>query len=488
MTESTEREVLLLEAGPDYCEPAALPEDLADGRYNSMRRHDWGYRHRPTVEQVRFPLPRGKVVGGSSAVNTCIALRGQPADYDEWAARGLPQWSWDHCLPAFKRLETDLDFDDPWHGTAGPLRLRRHTSSELATWQSTFLEACDQRGHPSCDDTNRPGSQGAGPHTMNRIEGRRISAAEAWLTPSVRARDNLSIQPGTQVLRVLTQSRRVTGLEVQVGRQRACIEAKQVVLCAGAIGTPTILLRSGIGPSAELARLGVETVADVPGVGARLLDHPGVAFFMRPKWGQSHREAPLIQTVLRTPSGHAGGLPDLQIQPGSSVPLPWIHLPLVSMMAVVGKPVGHGTIRWQGLRADDRPIIESRFLENETDRAVAMDGLRLALDLVRSPAMRDFGAHFYPSRRTLEERGRLERWIRKGCDSGYHPCGTVPMGSDDDPHAATDGQGRVRGILGLLVADASLMPTIPSANTNLCTLMIGERFGEWLRDEGLGLH
>ncbi|MBN95877.1 MAG: choline dehydrogenase [Deltaproteobacteria bacterium] len=481
-TESAARQVLLLEAGPDYCEPAHLPEDLADGRYNSMTRHDWGYRHRPTVEQVRFPLPRGKVVGGSSAVNTCIALRGQPADYDEWAERGLPQWSWAQCLPAFKRLETDLDFDEPWHGREGPLPLRRHTQEELASWQSAFLEGCDQRGHPQCEDTNRPGSHGAGPHTMNRIEGRRISAAEAWLTPSVRARSNLSIQPGAQVLRILTRNGKVTGVEAQVGRQIFCVQTKQVVLCAGAIGTPTILLRSGVGPRDELSRLGVDLVADVPGVGARLLDHPGVAFFMRPKWGRSHRGAPLIQTVLRVPSGAAGALPDLQVQPGSSVPLPWIHLPLVSMMAVVGKPVGHGSIRWPSLRLADRPIIESRFLEDATDRKVAMDGLQIALDLVHSPAMRDFGAHFYPSRKTLQERSRLERWIRKGCDSGYHPCGTAPMGPDDDPGAATDGHGRVRGVTGLIVADASLMPTIPSANTNLCTLMIGERFGEWLRD------
>ena len=140
--------MLLLEAGPDYPDDGLLPRDLRDGTRNSWRAHDWGFRHRPTPGQILFAFPRGKVVGGSSAVNTCIALRGQPYDYDEWAARGLPEWSWDACLPAFKRLEDDLDFDNEWHGKDGPIPIRRHPPGELVPWQAAFVEACRELGLP----------------------------------------------------------------------------------------------------------------------------------------------------------------------------------------------------------------------------------------------------------------------------------------------------------------------------------------------------
>jgi len=481
MTESSEHEVLLLEAGPDYPDPPELPKDLADGRFNSMSRHDWGYKHRPTVPQMRFPLPRGKVVGGSSAVNTCIALRGQPADFDEWAAMGLPDWTWEHCFPAFKRLENDLDFEADWHSQSGPLPLRRHSREELAPWQAAFLDACDEVGHPRCPDTNEPGSVGAGPHTMNRIEGRRISAAEAWLTPKVRARPNLRIRPHSEVRRVLFHNKKVVGVEVRSGKEVFTVATNRVVLCGGAIGTPTVLLRSGLGPQSELDRLGVEKVVDIPAVGAQLLDHPGVAFFMRPLWGHGDRRAPLIQTVLRFGSRGATVDPDILVQPGSSVPLPYIHFPFFSMMAVVGKPVGKGSIRWASLKGRARPTIESRFLEDARDRDVAVQGLQAALELVQTNAMRELARPLYPSQRVLADSVRLDALVRRICDSGYHPSGTVPMGVEGDPDAATDGRGRVRGVQGLLVADASLMPTITSANTHLPTLMIGERFGAWLQ-------
>lgn len=485
MTESSSHDVLLLEAGPDYPDPPLLPGDLADGRFNSMRHHDWGYRHRPTLPQMRFPLPRGKVVGGSSAVNTCIALRGQPDDFNEWAAMGLPDWSWEQCFPAFKRLENDLDFRTDWHGQEGPLPLRRHSRDELAPWQAAFLDACEEVGHPRCEDTNKPGSVGAGPHTMNRIDGRRISAAEAWLTPGVRARSNLRIRPHSEVRRVLFHNHTVEGVEIQSGRELIHVAAKRVVLCGGAIGTPTLLLRSGLGPRAELDRLGVDTVVDIPAVGAQLLDHPGVAFFMRPRWGRGDRRFPLIQTVLRFGSKGGAVNPDILVQPGSSVPLPRIHLPLFSMMAVVGKPVGKGMIRWASLKRAAPPVIESRFLEDARDRAVAVAGLQAALELVQTDVMRDLARPLYPSARLLGDSQRLDGFVRRICDSGYHPCGTVPMGPEGVPHAATDGRGRVRGVNGLVVADASLMPTITSGNTHLPTLMIGERFGEWLRDGDL---
>jgi len=317
---------------------------------------------------------------------------------------------------------------------------------------------------------------------MNRIAGRRISAAEAWLTPKVRGRDNLRILPGSRVVRLLFHNKTVRGLEVESGRQTFEITARRVVLCGGAIGTLEVLLRSGLGPRTDLERLGVETIADIPGVGGRLLDHPGVAFFLWPRWGKSSRSYPLIQTALRFGSGLSSVDPDILVQPGSSVPLPYMHLPLVSMMAVVGKPVGRGVIHWTSLKKRSRPIIESRFLDDDRDRTIAIRGLQAALELARSEPMSSVARPLYPSLSVLSDASRLRELLPRICDSGYHPCGTVPMGTERDDAAATDGRGRLRGVDGVIVADASLMPTIPSANTHLATLMIGERFGEWLRD------
>lgn len=482
MTERSSHDVLLIEAGPDYGPGDALPADLADGTRNSLRAHDWGYRHRPNSKQMMLPLPRGRVVGGSSAVNTCIGLRGVPSDYDEWASRGLREWDWAQCLPAFKRLETDLDVRNEWHGTDGPIPLRRHTPGELVPWQAAFLEACAIAGHPRCLDHNDPHPSGAGPHAMNKIDGQRMSAARCYLTAAVRARPNLRIAANTLVRRVLFRERRVIGIEVERDGRIETIAANRVVLAAGAIATPGVLLRSGVGPRGELTRLGVEHVADVPAVGARLLDHPGSAFFLLPKRGVVRYEHPIIQTALRLRGEGSEHDCDVQIQAGSVVHLPRFSLPLVSLMVQVGKPRGHGMIRYPNADPHAKPVIDSRLLDHPDDRAHALRSMQLALDLAGRSPLRDLARVFYPPSIVMRRSGWLDAWIRRVSDSGYHPCGTVPMGADGDIAAATDGRGRVRGVEGLVVGDASLMPSIPTANTHLPTLMIGERMGAWLRD------
>ena len=483
ITEVATRQVLLLESGPDYVQKALLPSDLANGRVNSLIHHDWKLKHQPTTQALaRFPFPRGRVVGGSSAVNTCIALRGSPEDYDEWAARGLPEWSWERCLPAFKRLENDHDFADEWHSQTGPLPIRRHPHEELTLWQQAFLEACKLQGYPACPDSNNPTLTGCGPHAMNRLDGRRISAAEAWLSEAVRARPGLTIQPDTHVHRVLIEGKRAVGVEASHQGERKTYRAKRVVLCAGAIHTPGILLRSGVGPRADLERLGVDLVAENPAVGARLLDHPGVAFFMMPRWGTSNRHAPLIQAVCRYQSIDSTQPNDMLLQPGNLVPFPRFNSPLVSLMAAMGKPTGFGSIRFDSADPWAKPVLTQDFLEHPADRARAAEAIERAYAIAESAPMRKLIRHVWPGRRTLSSAKRIDAWIRKSCDSGYHPCGTVPMGADDDLTAATDSRGRLRGVEHLIIADASLMPTIPSSNTHLPTLMIGERFGEWLRD------
>lgn len=474
LTERSDLTVLLLEAGPDYL-PAQLPADLANGRQNAMSSHDWGFMHRPTPSMPLIPLPRGKVVGGSSAVNTCIALRGQPLDYDEW---GLPGWTWNEVLPAFKRLEHDLDFpDSPWHGGSGPLPVRRHPRSELAPWSAAFLDACDQLGFPRCDDTNAPGSTGWGEHAMNKLDGRRISAAEAWLTPAVRARPNFRLQADTLVHRLILEKGVVKGVYAEHRGQVTRIEADRVLLCAGAIATPGILVRSGIGPAPEVAHLGVPLVKQVHDLG-RLLDHPGNGIFFIPKRSLKPRnDYPVIQTVLQTRLGQGPWVNDIQVQAGNIIPTKWRSFAGVMLMCSLQKPAHVGRVRVVSNDPRHRPHVQSALNANQPDRDLSLRGLELLRDLANSPALRKLGRCFYPTRIALGSRAFLERWIPTASDSGYHPSGTVPMGS------AVDARGRFDGISGLRVCDASLFPTIPSSNIHLPTLMIGERFGEWLRDD-----
>ena len=477
-----DREVLLVEAGPDYPDPDGVPADLRDGTRNSMTRHDWGQMHRPRPGwPLLFWFPRGKVVGGSSAVNTCIALRGQPHDYDEWASMGLRDWSWEQCLPAFRRLENDLDVRSQWHSQEGPIRVRRARADELAPWQAAFLDACASLGFERCDDSNDPTTTGYGPHAMNLVDGVRQSAAR-YLGPEVRRRPNLGVLPETLVRRVLLRDRRVVGLEVETQGRVHTIETRRVVLCAGATSTPGILLRSGIGPRSAVERLGVDLEIDLPSVGARLLDHPGSAIFLRSRVPHRVDGKPFIQTVLRTTSA-SGPRNDMFLQAGSVVPTPHGELPLVSIMESVGKSYGRGSIAWTSPNPRARPRIESRLFLDERDRERALDAMMLAVELAESPPMRDLARFFWPPPGIVKSRARMGEWLGRLCDSSYHPCGSVPMGADDasDDEAATDGRGRVRHTQGLWVADASLMPTIPSAHTNLTVLMMGERFGEWMR-------
>ncbi len=472
--------VTLVEAGPDHPDPSRLPADLADGDRNSMRKHDWGLRHRPNqVRPLPFPFPRGKVVGGSSAVNTCIAVRGTPEDFDEWGALGLPDWSWEQCLPAFRAIERDLDHgDDPWHGSEGPLPLRR--PRELARWQGAFLEAGLSLGHPYSHDHNAPDGTGVGPHAFNKLDSRRISAAEAWLTPQVRLRPNLHIRADTLTHRVRLRDGRARGVDVSTGRRLEQLSADRVVLCAGAIHTPGLLLRSGVGPAADLARLGIRPRQVLPAVGRRLLDHPGFAIFFRPNRGVADRADPLIQVALRTRSTPTAPFNDLQVQAGSNLALRMPVVPFVTIMGHVGKPVGHGLLRYTSADPRARPRIRSRFFEETADLEVALTGMELALSLWQSPPMRTLARPLWPSLKVLTDRKRLTAFLRKTNDSGYHPCGTVPMGPASSPDAATDGRGAVHGLHGLYVADASLMPTVPTGNIHLPTLMVAHRIAGWL--------
>ncbi len=475
LTQRSDLDVLLLEAGPDYA-PEHLPADLANGKENAMTSHDWGFVHRPTPEMPLFPLPRGKVVGGSSAVNTCIAYRARPEDFEEW---GLSEWTWDKVLPYFKRLETDLDYGETeLHGGSGPLPVRRHPTSELVEWQQAFLDAGAHLGFPSCEDTNAPDATGFGRHAMNKIDGRRISAAEAWLTPEVRARPNFRLQPHTLVHKLVFHRGRVVGVDVSVNGRLDRIYADRVLLCAGAIGTPAILMRSGLGPKHDLKRLGVRVIRDLPDVG-RLIDHPGSGMFFIPRRRlQNSIDDPLIQTVGLVKLHDGPWLNDVQLQAGSLIPTKFKTFPGVMLMASLQKPYSVGSMTLSSLDPHERPVVNSFLHSHPKDLELISDALELLRRLAKSPPMRKLARCFYPTRGVIKSQRLRKRWVTLlGTDSGYHPSCTVPMGS------ATDQYGRVDGIEGLRICDASLFPTIPSSNIHLPTLMFGERFGEWLRDD-----
>lgn len=478
-SEDPHRSVLLLDAGPDYTDPYALPEDLRDGHDNSYVDHDWGLQYEAlTGRHDRFP--RGRVTGGSTAVNTTIALRGIPADYDEWAELGNPSWAWDNVQHAFNRLERDLDFgDQPYHGDAGPISIRRWQPDELVPTQAAFIEAAIEHGFPACDDVNAPDAIGVGPMAMNKLGRLRISTAIGYLA-AARYRDNLKIQPDTLVQRVLIENGRAVGVETVDGTK---IRASLVVLSAGAIHTPGLLVRSGVGDPAELARLGIDQVAEAPGVGANLSDHPALAVLMKPKFPEfCAPDLPLVQTICRYTT------------PGSSTPLD-VNIELVTRSTTrSGQPMfmlapsleqvdGRGEVRQTSASADSMPAISTHFGENERDVARHAAALSDALALTKRAPLQDFiDEVVFPdlSRTSSDDMVALARRVSA---SGYHPCGTAKMGPADDPLAVVDERGRSHHIDQLVVADASIMPTVPRANINLSTIMIGEMVGEWLRVE-----
>jgi choline dehydrogenase len=483
-SENPKLRVLLVEAGPDYDRASAVPEDLINGDRNSLVDHDWALRYQPTGASRATPFPRGRVTGGSTAVNTTIALRGIPADYDHWADLGNPEWEWDRVLPAFNRLERDLDYgSEPHHGDAGPITVRRWQPDELVPTQAAFIDAVQSFGHPACADVNAPDAYGVGVMAMNKLGRVRISTAVGYLAPA-RVRENLTILSDTLAVRVLSDHGRATGVEVQDSEgNRSTIDGRLVVLAAGAVHSPGVLVRSGIGSAEELGGLGIDPVATMEGVGANLSDHPALLVAMTCTAPElCSPDLPLVQTISRYTSD------------GSTVPLD-VNLELITTVPRRSGQVafgiagslewveGRGTVRQTSADPTASPQIESGFGTNDRDVARNVAALQDALALTKQPALAELIDEVVfpdPARTSTEDLTRLARSIS---GSGYHPVGTAKMGPADDPTAVVDQYGRCHGLDGLVVADASIMPTVPRANTNLTSIMIGEKIGEWLRTE-----
>lgn len=481
-TEDPRRSVLLVEAGPDYPDGAQTPFDLVNSHNNSYTDHDWGFAYQPTALGGSRAFPRGRVTGGSSAVNTTIALRGMPEDYDGWAAAGNPEWAWEKVLPAFRRLERDLDFGDrPYHGDAGPITIRRYAWDELTPVHQAWLEAADALGYPRCEDANDPESWGAGPHPMNKIGRLRISTAIGYLA-AARARPNLRIRANTTTRRVVFENNRAVGVEVETDGQVEILRARTVLLAAGALQSPAILLRSGIGPREEVERHGIELRRNVPGVGSRLSDHPALAVLCRAKDPSLlDADQPIVQTILRYTAPGSEYRNDLQIEAFSFSPRGG-PLNSFAVAAVLEQVHGTGTLRLASADPHAGPVVEQHFCEDERDTARLVACLRDTLAFVKAEPLAGLIAEqvFPDPRRALTD-DSLGELCKRLSASGFHPCATAPMGPATDPLAVVDQYGRCHAVEGLVVADASIMPTVPRANTNLTAIMIGEMVGEWFR-------
>ncbi|HLY31079.1 MAG TPA: GMC family oxidoreductase N-terminal domain-containing protein [Ktedonobacterales bacterium] len=269
LSEEPSRAVLLLEAGPDY-HGAPLPPEIASGLSPAFT-HDWGYIHEPDRHRRTIHLPRAKLVGGCSATNATLALRGTPSDYDEWAAPGNPGWAFADLAPFFRSLENDEDIHSEWHGTTEPLPIRRPSHEELTAVQQAFLQSCAELGYPQVSDHNAPGAVGAGLLPKNTIGGIRQSTAQTYLAQA-RNRPNLTVRSLTLVDRLLFDGRRAVG--VRLASAHETIWADTILLSAGTYNSPMILMRSGLGPAQHLQEMDIPVLEDRPGVGANLIDHP----------------------------------------------------------------------------------------------------------------------------------------------------------------------------------------------------------------------
>ena len=478
LSENPDRDVLLVEAGPDYPGVADLPPDIADGSGPTFS-HDWGFAAEPVEGGRGTRLPRGRLIGGCSATNAAFLFRGWPADYDAWAAMGNGGWSFAEVLGTIRAIEADADFADEWHGRSGPVPVTRPVPADLAELQMAFLDTAVSAGHARVDDHNRPGAVGVGPAPRNVREGRRMSTALTHLAPA-RGRANLTVRAGTLVDRIELSGSRATGVRLAGGE---ILAADRVVLTAGSYAGPAILLRSGIGPAADLRALGLPMVADLPGVGANLIDHPLVAVDLPAATGSS---GPRFQVMLsmRTSRAGADDPPDLHLFPAGPFEVP--NSPSGAVFGIVTGLLSvrsRGSVRLRSRDPLDPPWIDIAHLRDPEDLDRMIEATLHARRLSRMPPLADLvlGPELAPGAAIGDDdRAGLARSIRDRVDTYHHPVGTCAMGPDPARGAVVDPRGAVHGIANLWVADASVMPSIPAANTNLSTILVAERIAAWL--------
>ena len=514
LSEDSRVTVALLEAGPPdasvliHC-PAGLALLAKNGQAN------WAFATTPQkgLNGRRGYQPRGKVMGGSSSVNAMVYMRGHRSDYDHWAALGNAGWSFDDVLPYFKRAEHNERGADEFHGTGGPLNVMDLRSPNR--FGPIFVEAGKQAGFAHNTDFNGAEQEGVGMHQVTHKGGERFSSAKAYITPNL-ARPNLKVITGAHATRVLMGGRRAIGVEYMQGGARQQVRAKrEVLVSAGALLSPQLLMLSGIGPADHLKQHGVPVLLDAPGVGANLHDHVDIVqvydaphltdlFGLSPsgivraikgifEW-RSHRSG-----MLTTNFAEAGGF--IKSSPGEAIPDLQLHF-------VVGKLVDHGRKTTFGhgyschvcvLRLASRgsvrlasadpfaaPLIDPNFLAEQTDMDRLVRGFKLMRGIMAQPALAGFRGRELASSAKAKTDAQIEAFIRERADTIYHPVGSCRMGSG--PNDVVDARLRVKGVDALRVVDASIMPRVVGGNTNAPTIMIAEKAVDMIReDSSLGL-
>ena len=490
LTEDPKRSVLLLEVGPDYPDFEEYPDDLKFGYDQTASAvdapHNWSFQGTPTPEQGNsMPVPRGRVVGGSSAINGQVLLRGVPEDYDSWAAMGNDEWGFLQTLPYFRKLESDMDIRDDFHGSEGPIPVRRHKRETWLPAQVAFYEACLSAGFPNDPDMNHPESTGVGPITMNNPDGIRMSTALTYLNPQ-RHRMNLTIRPNALAHRILFDGKRATGVEVASGGERFTVEAEEIVLSSGSIASPQLLMLSGVGPRGELEKLGIPVVHELPGIGQNLRDHPNVRIALKVKDDfPLDAKLPRTQVALRYTAEGSSTRNDIQIMQSSfSSPIGGDPLEAegVRFTCILELAKGSGQLTLTANGPNVQPNLEYHYLEDPWDRQRLREAVRLCVNLLEHQGYKNIiQSRIDPTDEDLATDEALDAWLRRNVSTTQHISGTCKMGPDTDPMAVVNQHCQVHGLQGLRVADASVMPDCIRANTNATTIMIAERVADWVK-------
>ncbi|WNH47853.1 choline dehydrogenase [Stenotrophomonas aracearum] len=498
--------VLLLEAGPRDRNPFIhMPAGLA--RLVNNRSINWNLytEPQPALDGRRLWWPRGKVLGGSSAINAMCYVRGVPADYDRWAAAGASGWEWAQVLPWFLHSEANSRGASEWHGDAGPLSvadLRHHNPLSDA-----FINAAVEAGHARNPDFNGASQAGVGLYQVTQRDGARCSSATAYLRPA-RGRRNLTVLTGARARALSFQGDTATGVYFhQHGAHRHALAAREVILSAGAIHSPHLLMLSGIGPHRQLRAHGISTRADLPGVGGNLQDHLDICTLVHTHPGVSYDRSNQARIAfdyfLRGHRGagtsniaEAGGFARSPLAPDAGADVQFHFVPAMlddhgrhrlpgdgyTLHACALHPRSRGRIHLRDGDPTSPPRIEPNYLGDADGHDLAMmrHCVRMSQQILAQPAFdRWRSAPIFPARTDLDD-AALDAFIRAKAETIYHPVGTCAMGQYAD--AVVDPQLRVHGVRGLRVVDASVMPTLVSGNTNAPTIMIAERAAAWLRD------
>src|SRR5215207_7735630 len=484
LTEDPERRVALLEAGPDYGpDPNDWPADLHDSTWIWPDSHPWGYLHAGRPADRPLPLPRARIVGGTTTVNGCVWLRGSAADYDGWAALGNPGWSFRDMLPYFQRAEAD-PLGGPLAGTNGPVPVFRVADRDIAPAERAFMVAADSVGLPIVADLNGTANQqpcvGAAP--KNIADGVRMNGAFTYLAPA-RSRRNLAIRADTLVDRVVFEKSRATGVRLDDGSD---VTGREVVLCAGTYGSPAILLRSGIGPASHLRELGIPVIQELAGDGENLLDHPLVSpdrprpRLVRPE--HAPRSRSFIPVLAKASSRHAGDDIDLHIYIGQNFDesagawFLWITASLQFARS-------QGRVRLTSADPMAPLDIDHAYLSDPADLEAQCDGIEVVERIIASAPMRRVLEPYPENTLPWGDAAELPAWILSRFGTTFHPSSTCRMGPASDPMGVVDHDARVHGVDALRVVDASIFPTGPRANVHFTVVAVAEKLADTIRDQ-----